>query len=278
MNVVKLLCSLIVLMSNSYDGPKKDIVRKAFNVYAKVTLKHQYTLINCSKQSPLHEVPVLCYHQIRDWKKTDSKNARSYIMPPDQFKRQFKMMVDSGYHFILPAELVSYVTTKSKLPQKPVILTFDDATLSEFTEALPKLNKDKIKAVFFVMTVVLNHPNYMSFQQVRTLADQGHIIGCHTWDHHAVTSYKEEDWKIQVEYPKNQLEKITGKPVEYFAYPYGAWNAQAIRVLKNNNFLGAFQLTGKQDKEDPLFTIRRIIVDSYWNEKQLLNAIKYSFK
>ena len=118
----------------------------------------------------------------------------------------------------------------------------------------------------------------MSSPQVRSLAEQGHIIGCHTWDHHAVTRYKEEDWKIQVEDPKNQLEKITGKPVEYFAYPYGAWNTQAIQVLKKNNFLGAFQLTGKRDIKDPLFTIRRIIVDSYWNEKQLLNAIKYSFK
>jgi hypothetical protein len=49
-------------------------------------------------------------------------------------------------------------------------------------------------------------------------------------------------------------------------------------MLKNNNFLGAFQLTGKRDIKDPLFTIRRIIVDSYWNEKQLLNAMKYSFK
>lgn len=118
----------------------------------------------------------------------------------------------------------------------------------------------------------------MSSQQIKKLAGQGHIIGCHTWDHHNITNYKEEDWKIQVENPAHQLKKITGKPVEYFAYPNGIWNAQAIDKLKKNGFFGAFQLAGKQDIKNPYFTIRRIIVDGNRNEKQLLNALKYSFK
>ena len=74
------------------------------------------------------------------------------------------------------------------------------------------------------------------------------------------------------------MKKITGKPVEYFAYPNGVWNAHAIDELKKNVFLGAFQLAGKQDIKNPRFTIQRIIVDGNWHEKQLLNALKYSFK
>lgn len=257
-----------ILMASSLKSHEKYITNKsiaaAFNSSPKDLL--------------LHEVPVLCYHQIRDWKKTDSKNARTYIMPPAVFQKQIKMLVDSGYHFILPAQLLAYSTIKGRLPQKPVMLTFDDGTLTQYTAALPVLNRYGIKAVFFVMTVVLDHEKYLSSQQVKTLADQGHVIGCHTWDHHNVTNYKEDDWKIQIEKPREQLKKITGKPIEYFAYPYGIWNAPSVEVLKKNGFLGAFQLAGKQDVKNPRFTIRRIISDGNGNEKQLLNALKHSFK
>jgi hypothetical protein len=51
------------------------------------------------------EVPILCYHQIRDWKPTDSKTAQAYICPPAAFAEQMKMLADSGYHTILPDQL-----------------------------------------------------------------------------------------------------------------------------------------------------------------------------
>src|SRR5437868_4687716 len=47
------------------------------------------------------EVPVLCYHQIRDFKPTDSKIAKDYIVPIANFRAQLKMLADSGYHTIL---------------------------------------------------------------------------------------------------------------------------------------------------------------------------------
>jgi hypothetical protein len=51
------------------------------------------------------EVPILCYHQIRDWKATDSKASKDYIMPPADLRAQLKMLHDSGYHTILPDQL-----------------------------------------------------------------------------------------------------------------------------------------------------------------------------
>lgn len=48
------------------------------------------------------EVPVLCYHQIRDWKASDSKRAHDDIIPPANFRQHIKMLADSGYHTILP--------------------------------------------------------------------------------------------------------------------------------------------------------------------------------
>lgn len=223
------------------------------------------------------EVPILCYHQIREWRNTDSKTAQNYIVPVQTFRDQMKMLADSGYHTILPDQLYAYLTTGAPLPSKPIMLTFDDTDLEQFTVATPEMEKYGFKGVFFVMTVSLGRPNYMSKAQVKALADSGHTIGSHTWDHHNVKQYQGQDWVTQIEKPSKQLESITGKPITWFAYPFGLWNPQAIPQLKQRGMLAAFQLSGKRDVHDPLHTIRRIIVPGAWKPATLQSWIKKSF-
>lgn len=223
------------------------------------------------------EVPILCYHQVREWRDTDSKTAQNYIVPVQTFRDQMKMLADSGYHTILPDQLYAYLTSGAPLPSKPIMLTFDDTDLEQFTVATPEMNKYGFKGVFFVMTVSLGRPHYMSKAQVKELADAGHSIGSHTWDHHNVKQYQGQDWVTQVEKPSKQLEAITGKPVSYFAYPFGLWNSQAIPQLKQRGIIAAFQLSGKRDLSDPLHTIRRIIVPGAWKPATLSSWIKKSF-
>jgi len=73
------------------------------------------------------EVPILCYHQIRDWKPTDSKVSKDYIMPPADLKAELKMLADSGYHTILPDQLYAYLTTGPS-SQQADYADFDDTT------------------------------------------------------------------------------------------------------------------------------------------------------
>src|ERR1700742_2897870 len=119
------------------------------------------------------EVPILCYHQIRDWKPTDSKVSKDYIMPPADLRAHLKMLADSGYHTILPDQLYAYLTTGAPLPSKPVMLTFDDTDLDQFEIARPEMKKYGFKGVFFIMTVSLGRPHYMSKAQVKQLSDEG---------------------------------------------------------------------------------------------------------
>ena len=223
------------------------------------------------------QVPVLCYHQIRDWKSTDSKGAKDYIVPVAEFKAQMKMLADSGYNTILPDQLFSYLKYGTKLPSKPIILTYDDTVIDQFTVAETEMKKYGFKGVFFIMTVSLGRPNYMSRTQVKSLSDEGHVIGSHTWDHHNVKKYRGEDWVTQIEKPTKTLKDITGKDIKYFAYPFGLWNPEAIPELKKRGFDGAFVLAEKRDEKDPLFTIRRIIASGYWSPKTLHNSIVNSF-
>lgn len=223
------------------------------------------------------EVPILCYHQIRDWRPTDSKTAQNYIVPVENFRNQIKALADSGYHTILPDQLYAYLTTGAALPSKPIMLTFDDTDLDQYTVALPEMNKYGFKGVFFVMTVSIGRPNYMTKAQIRDLSDKGHSIGSHTWDHHNVKQYQGQDWVTQIEKPSKTLETITGKPISYFAYPFGLWNPQAIPHLKEKGMIAAFQLAGKRDPQDPLYTIRRIIVPGAWKPNTLQKVIRESF-
>ncbi|GAB3324761.1 polysaccharide deacetylase family protein [Hymenobacter humi] len=223
------------------------------------------------------QVPILCYHQIRDWTGRDSKGAKDYIVPVAQFKAQMKMLADSGYHTILPDQLFAYMTTGAKLPSKPIMLTFDDTDLDQFTVARPTLEQYGYKAVYFVMTVSLGRPRYMSKAQVKQLSDEGNTIGSHTWDHHNVKKYQGQDWVTQIEKPTKTLEEITGKKINYFAYPFGLWNPQAFPELKKRGFVAAFSLAEKRDQNDPLFTIRRIIASGYWTPRTLHNSIEQSF-
>jgi len=117
----------------------------------------------------------------------------------------------------------------------------------------------------------------MNKSEVKELFDAGNVIGSHTWDHHNVKKYEGKDWTIQIDKPTRELEAITGKPIRYFAYPFGLWNRTAIEELKKRGFLAAFQLNEKRDEQDPLFTIRRIILPGYWSLKTFDYALRHEF-
>ncbi|ETZ20701.1 polysaccharide deacetylase family protein [Pedobacter sp. V48] len=224
------------------------------------------------------EVPVLCYHQIRDWKASDSKRAHDDIIPPANFKQHIKMLADSGYHTIMPDQLYDYLNYGAKLPEKPIIISFDDTDLDQFTVAAPELKKYGFKGVFFIMTVSIGRPRYMSKAQIKALADEGHVIASHTWNHKNFTEFTDEDWEVQIDKPTKTLETITGKKVEYFAYPYGLWKPQTLHKLKEHGFKAAFILSTKRDEINPLFTIRRIIDPGTYTAKNLYHSINKSFK
>ena len=85
-------------------------------------------------------------------------------------------------------------------------------------------------------------------------------IGAHTWDHHPVPQYQGADWARQIDAPTRDLEAIVGHPIRVFAYPFGLWSSAAFSHLRSARFTAAFQLAGKLDRSDPLYTLRRIIV------------------
>lgn len=200
------------------------------------------------------EIPILCYHRIADGKKGD------YTVSPSTFTAHMKILADSGYHSILPAQLYDYLIYNKTLPEKPVMITFDDSRVEHSAIAAPVLEKQGFRGVFFIMTITYNKKNYMTTDQIAQMAKAGHTIGLHTWDHTMVTKFKTtEDWEKEIVKPKEKLAKIISKPVEYFAYPNGVYNHKAVEEL-SKYFKLSFSLSTKRDSIQPMQTVRRIIV------------------
>lgn len=224
------------------------------------------------------QVPVLCYHRLREWKPNEKESMKAYIVPIANFKAQIKMLADSGYHSITPDEYYAYLAYGAVLPSKPVMITFDDTSEEHYAIAFPELQKYGFNATFFIMTVSLGRPGYMTKEQVKELSDKGQVIASHTYDHHNVKEYKGADYDNQMLKPKEKLEAIIGKKVDYFAYPFGEWNTAAIPELKKRNYKAAFQLISKRDSTEPLYTIRRMIVPGGWDGAKLNKWMKNDFR
>ena len=216
------------------------------------------------------EVPVLCYHHIRERNET-------YSVTPTNFANQMKALYDSGYKTVLPDDLYNYLVHGKELPPKPVMITFDDTDKEQFELGAGEMNKYGFKGVFFVMTISINRKRYMSEAELKQLSDSGHAVETHTWDHNMVTKYKGATWDTQLVMPKNRVEAITGKPVRYFAYPFGLWNKEAIPEIKKRGYKMAFILSTKRDSTEPLYTIRRMIVPYQWSAQGLLKAMNSTF-
>ncbi len=229
--------------------------------------------INSRKQ-----IPILCYHQIRNWRAGDKERDKDYIIPPATFKAHMKMLADSGYHTILPDELYAYLTKGTELPAKPIMLTFDDTDGDGYTEARPEMMKYGFKSVYFITTTnILKNKHYLDFKQIKQLSEEGNVIGNHTFDHSNFKKFKGSDWELQIDKPNKKLEAITDKPVKYFAFPFGVWSAQNLPQLHQRGFLAAFQLSEPRDPNDPLMTIRRILDCGYWSAATLDYNIKHDF-
>lgn len=217
-------------------------------------------------------VPVLCWHQLRNWRSADSAYARNLLIcPPGHFRAQLDALAADGWHTIGPDQYLAHLTQDAPLPDKPVLLSFDDAQGSQMTEALPQLLSRRMTATFFVMTVVLGNPGWLSRRDLRRLDAEGMTIAAHTWDHHRVDRYTAGDWAVQLTRPRTLLEQVIGKPVKHFAYPYGAWDPAAVAHVEAAGYQSAYQLADRTpDPAAPRYTLRRSLVSSTWTEAQLI--------
>lgn len=183
-------------------------------------------------------------------------------------------MLGAGLQPVTGEALVDHLQLGTPLADNAVLVSFDDASGGQYTNALPVLRRLGVPATFFVMTVVLDRPNWLSRDDVRELDAAGMTVASHTWDHHPVTRYGAADWSTQLSRPREQLENIVGHDVDLFAYPYGLWNEASLPHVQAAGYRAAFQLTEQPlDAARPLLTVRRVLTLPSWDVPTLLARI-----
>jgi peptidoglycan/xylan/chitin deacetylase (PgdA/CDA1 family) len=233
------------------------------------------------------QVPVLCYHHIKEGKPTND-----YTVNAETFRQQMKILADSGYHSVLPDQLYDYLAYGKALPSKPFMITYDDTDEEQFTIGKTEMDKHGFKGVYFIMTISIGRPRYMTKEQIKQLSDEGNVVASHTWRHDRVDKYLttphidrdtkkivNNDWDLQLVDTRKKLEEIIGgKEIHYFAYPFGIWKHDGIPEIQKRGIKMAFQLSDKRDQEYPLYTVRRVIVAPTWSPEGTLRVMRSAFK
>lgn len=185
-------------------------------------------------------IPILLYHYVEYVQDKNDTFRRKLNIPPDVLTSQIETLKDAGYTFVNTAELAEALSGKQKLPKKTVVLTFDDGYMDFYTDVFPILKKENVKAVEYVITDFLNRPNFMFTSQVRDIAKSPLVeVGDHTINHVWLKGMARSQADYEVSQSKKDLENIIKAPVLSFAYPFGAFDEQAIDIVKNAGFTNA---------------------------------------
>ena len=198
------------------------------------------------------------YHHISSTVTSDPSQFVLTVTTAD-FGQQLDYLRAHGYTSITLSDLFHSMYNGVPLPEKPVILTFDDGYEDTFTDAFTLLRKRGFKGTFSIITGFVESPGYLTWEQIRTMAAAGMEFASHTVNHVDLNIASEETIRNELESSKRTLEKQLGGPVDFFVYPSGepfrsgsqARQQLVISLLAKAGYIGAL-LAGPSSKvQDP---------------------------
>lgn len=183
------------------------------------------------------KVPILMFHYVEYLQNKDDKTRLSLDTSPATFDLEVKTLADAGYSFLTAADLADVLDNKKALPERPVLLTFDDGYSDFYVDVYPILKKYHAAATQYVISGMIGAVDHMTAGEIAQIAADGLVeIGAHTVHHVGLRGLPSARSQTEILQSKWQLEQIINKRVVSFAYPYGSFDAQAISVVKASGF------------------------------------------
>ncbi|MCJ8318298.1 MAG: polysaccharide deacetylase family protein [Colwellia sp.] len=205
------------------------------------------TLLCCFSINSLAAV-ILQYHHVSE------TTPKSTSITPAQFEVHLQYLKDNNFTVVPLSELINSVKKQKTLKDKTVAITFDDAYQDIMTNAKPILDKFNYPYTIFVNpnTINLGAQSYLSWLQLKGLADAGVIIANHGFKHDSMARKPQgitnEQWLNQYSQLLLDAERIieeeTGQSWRFFAYPYGEYTPADQQWMKDNNFVAFTQQSG----------------------------------
>lgn len=214
-------------------------------------------------------IPVLLYHHIG----VDDPAMTELTVPVAEFDRQLGALKAHGFQAVTLDDLLAYLRGESvKLPDKPVVITFDDGYHDNYVNALPILKKYGYDAAIFMVGINFDRPGRLSTAEIREMMAGGFSVGAHSMTHPDLTALGADALRTEVAGSKEKAERVTHRPARFFAYPSGFYNLAVVDAVRAAGYDGAFTvLTGlnKAGLDDP-FLLRRIPIFSDTDFDRLL--------
>lgn len=219
-------------------------------------------------------VPVLMYHVINP--PIPGAPYPGLYVPPGEFAAQMQALKAAGWHAVTMDQLEAYWTRGVPLPRgKPIVLTFDNGYVSQYTNALPVLRKLGWVGVENIqLTGLPPSQGGLSEAQVRDLINAGWELDTQGISHADLIALGPAALHYQTATARQILRRRYGVPVDWFAYPSGQYNATVIAALKAAGFVGSETVVpGWASPGENLFTLPRLRVLGGTSPQALLAQI-----
>lgn len=208
-------------------------------------------------------VPILMYHRVEEPPSASAADGL-YFVSPKKFRQQMRALDYHGYTPVTMAQVWDYWHGDGTLPEKPVVLTFDDGTPGVVKNAAPVLREYGWPAVLNVMTSNINtsgHYLALTPDMIRQLIADGWEIDSHSVSHPLLTEVSADKLRYELVESRRFLQEEFGVPADFFCYPGGDFDARVVAAVEAAGYLGAETVyPGAADPDRP-FEMDRITVD-----------------
>lgn len=188
-------------------------------------------------------IPILNYHRFLEAARVRSgeivDDERVWAVEDDDLDDQCRALKEAGYETVSMDALHAFLEGRGSLPKRPIIFTFDDGYLSNWTLAAPILERHGMRGVFFIAlepdehtrSGVLGKDDWMTHEQIRALHERGHTIGSHSVTHGLLSEMSEEEVRWELSESKRRLEALLGAPVPHFCIPRAGGNRRIVELI-----------------------------------------------
>ena len=216
------------------------------------------------------KVLVLNYHQV-------ANTFNPLAITPSDFSTQMAYLINNGYIPITPDELDLGLSGELELPEKPVLITFDDGYVDNYTNAFPILKGYGIRATIFVVPAFVGKQNYLTWEQLQEMIQNGINIQSHTLNHMKLEELPDDEIRSELLNSKIMLEENLGQTVNYLAYPTGTYNLHIAGIAKDVGYKGAYTIKyGGVDLGSNMYALERVPIFQTENTmKDFYSRIEY---
>lgn len=206
-------------------------------------------------------IPILVYHSVAGHHPGQTPDQLKMDVDTAAFREQMSYLAEHKYSVISLAALIDALEGRTPLRDHAVVITFDDGWETQYEHAFPVLKQFGFTATFFIITKPIGHSSlYLTWDQIREMRDAGMTIGSHTRTHPTLTS-PDVSLPDEIANSRQDLERNLGTAPDYFAYPYGTWDAQVVAAVRAAGYKGArMSPRGPWNTPADLFTLRSVLV------------------